>query len=223
VLGNYNLEATSVLQKALSLSALELPVGEWIRQELVKTQDMHPDIQWLLRLNIEDETRHDEALNNLKAVFPIPAQNDIIVSGMLSEADRLANLYSPVTLTAVLESSIFFVILPMLRFLGTQEMRMTANDISVDENIHVSTNVQLSTDLKYRRGKALDTFRADVVDWLVSDLPANHDNKYMSADFWQKTSANLYTTGKTDTMNDTKRASFPAFFESRSDNLPIYN
>lgn len=223
VLSTYNLDATRTLQKALSISALELPVASWIKDELVKTHGLHSEIVKVLELNRTDEVRHDEALNNLKAVFPMVEDDAVMMEDMLKRANKLADLYSPITLTGVLESSIFFVVLPMLRFLGSQEMRMTANDISQDENVHVSAHVQLSKDLGYRRGKALDSFRRDVIDWLVADLPSTHENKYLSADFWQKTSLNLYTTGKTDTMNETKRAVMPAFFESRSDSLPIYS
>lgn len=232
--------AELTLQKALALSQLELPVGSWISEELVKNPDLPQNVIDLLRLNIEDEVRHDEALNNIRVVYPVPEKFDAEVSQFIKRADHLANLYSPVTMSAVLESSIFFVILPMFRFLGGVAMRTTANDISNDEAIHVSTNIQLVKDLGYRKGKALDTFRAEIMDWLTSDLSYENedcflvgslmgetpktapDRKYLSAKFWKDSSSSLYSQGKADTLKDTKRSVMPAFFETNNSSLAIY-
>jgi hypothetical protein len=215
--------AEITLQKALALSKLELPVGNWITEELAKNPNLPPNVIDLLRLNIEDEVRHDEALNNIRVVYAVPKAFDAQVELFIKRADFLANLYSPVTISAVLESSIFFVILPMFRFLGGTAMRTTANDISNDEAIHVSTNVQLAKDLGYRKGKALNTFRAEIMDWLVSDLPyLNADSKFLSARFWKDSSSSLYTQGKAESLVDTKRSVLPAFFECNNSNLPMY-
>jgi hypothetical protein len=211
------------LQRALSLSKLELPVGNWIAQELAKNPGIPSSLIKLLEANIDDETNHDIALNNIRAIFPVHADFDLQVDGFIKRADELANLYSPVVVSAVLESSVFFVILPIFRFLGGSAMRTTANDISNDENLHVSTNVQLCKDLGYRRGKALDAFRKDIIQYLVTDLTPENDNKYLSANFWHSTSNSLYHQGKANGLADTKRAVMPAFFETASNNLPIYN
>jgi hypothetical protein len=200
--------AEITLQKALALSKLELPVGNWITEELAKNPNLPPNVI---------------ALNNIRVVYAVPKAFDAQVELFIKRADFLANLYSPVTISAVLESSIFFVILPMFRFLGGTAMRTTANDISNDEAIHVSTNVQLAKDLGYRKGKALNTFRAEIMDWLVSDLPyLNADSKFLSARFWKDSSSSLYTQGKAESLVDTKRSVLPAFFECNNSNLPMY-
>jgi hypothetical protein len=214
--------ARPTLERALSLSKLELPVGNWITEELSKNKTLSPSIIKLLEINVTEESNHDLALNNIRAVFPVPVEFDTQVDEFITRANQLSELYSPLTVAAVLESSIFFVILPMFRFLGSPAMRTTANDISNDENIHVSTNVQLALDLGYRRGKALDTFRKDIVDFLVADLTDNNANKYLNKDFWHKSSYSLYHNSKTDMLAATKHAVMPCFFESPNTDLPTY-
>lgn len=212
------------LQKALALSQLELPVGNWIGEELrLSKKNLDATTYKLLELNQEDEIKHDKALNNLRKVFPVPQQYDKEVAEFVRYADSLANWYSPITVAGTLEASLFFVILPMYRFLGGGGFRTVANDISNDENIHVATNVQLAKDLNYNRGELLNEFRRDVIDWLTSDLPENNDdNKYLSANFWRMSSHNLYHSGNAPQLKATKRAVMPSFFEKDNRNLPVY-
>ena len=215
--------AEVTLSKALALSQLELPVGEWIGAELVKSGKlMHPGIIRLLQLNQQDEIKHDKALNKLRDVFPVRKVDDEKVSEMVNIASALASHYSPIVVAGVLESSLFFVILPMYRFLGGGGFRTVANDISNDENIHVAVNLQMAKDLGYNRGNSLDRYRLAVIDWLTEDLPSTHTNKYLSRDFWIKTSNNLYYSGKAPQLKSTQRAVMPSFFEKDNRNLPVY-
>lgn len=216
-------QGRSTLSKALALSQLEIPVGNFITNELIKTKDLPTSLVTLLEANIADELKHDEVLNNLRRVLPVDAEDDLAVSKFVAEAERLANLYSPVVVAAVLESSIFFVILPMLRFMGSSACRTISSDISNDETLHVSTNIQLSKDLGYRRGKALNTLRGDIMAWLTSDLDKVNDNKYLTSDFWLNSSQNLYDNGKASGLSNTKKAIMPSFFEIKNTNLPVYN
>lgn len=211
------------LSKALAMSQLELPVGDMIKSELEKSVDaMDSNLVNLLKLNQNDEVKHDEALRRLRAVFTVREEDDARVSDMVKHAATLANLYSPITVAGTLEASLFFVILPMYRFLGGSGFRTVANDISNDENIHVAVNVQLAQDLGYRRGNKLNTFRKDVIDWLTEDLDAEADNKYLSADFWKATSNNLYSSGKAPQLRETRRSVMPSFFEKNNMDLPKY-
>lgn len=213
----------ATLSKALALSKLEIPVGDWVTQELAKTPGIPESVVNLLELNIADEDKHDRALNNLRAVFPVKAEDDTEVDRIVARANELAEIYSQIVMAGVLESSLFFVVLPIYRFLGGSGFRTIANDISNDETLHVSANVQLAKDLGYHRGKAIDRFRGEIIDWLTSDLNAASDNKYLSADFWQQSSASLYSQGKAENLKDTKRSVMPAFFETSQENLPLYS
>ena len=214
--------AESLLRRALALSQLELPVGDYITEEVAKNPNLPDSLKTLLQANVEDEIKHDIALNNLRAVYAVPSELDANVAQFVNRATELANLYSPVVLAAALESSIFFVALPIYRLLGSQAFRTVANDISVDESIHVAVNTQLAKDLGYRRGKAVNILRSDIMDWLCTGLPFESENKYLSAKFWKQSSENLYTSGKTDNLAATKRSVMPAFFESAGNSLPIY-
>lgn len=217
-------EAIPTLQKALSLASLELPVGLWVEKELQQNLVSFPPVlQHLLKLNIADETKHDLVLNRLSNVFPVPDDRKEEAIKFTIEADRLANIYSPIVVAGVLEVSIFFVILPMFRFLGGAGFRTISADISNDEQVHVAANIQLAIDLGYNRGKALNDFRASIIDWLVADLPLNSPHKFLASDYWQQASDNLYRSGKSSQFDATKRAIMPAFFETSSSNLPVYN
>ena len=210
------------LSKALALSQLELPVGEWIGQELIKNVTLHPGIIQLLKANQQDEIKHDQALGKLRSSFTVRAEDDETVSDMVRVANTLSVTFSPLILAGVLEVSIFFVVLPMYRFLGGGGFRTVANDISNDENIHVATNLQLARDLGYNRGNTLDRFRESIIDWLTEDLTSDNKDKYLNRDFWITTSHNLYHSGKAPQLQATKRAVMPSFFEKDNRNLPKY-
>ncbi|MGL5878187.1 MAG: ferritin-like domain-containing protein [Xenococcaceae cyanobacterium] len=214
-------EANGTLSKALALSQLEMPVADWIAMESQKHQ-FPKLLAELLALNIQDEAKHDRALNNLKAVFQVKNSDEREAALMVKRANELANIYSPVVVAGVLESSVFFVVLPIYRFLGGAGFRTVASDISNDEQIHVATNLQLASDLGYNRGQKLNNFREEVIDWLVSDLKET-SSKYLSPSFWRESSNSLYHEGKAKNLIATKRAIKPAFFEINAVNLPIYN
>jgi hypothetical protein len=221
---DYNPHAKATLQKALALSSLELPVGHWVSLELEKNLKKFPvNLAILLDANIEDEAKHTRVLDSLIKVFPLTEADIAQADAFTGEADRLANIYSPIVVAGVLEVSIFFVLLPMYRFLGGAGFRTVASDISNDEQVHVATNIQLALDLGYNRGQKLDDFRKSIVEWLVSDLSPQNDNKFLSSDYWLQSSDNLYYSGKNSNFSVTQNAVMPAFFETNASNLPLYN
>lgn len=211
------------LQKALALSALELPVGDMVTSVVESHHDIPQEVFSLLLANAQDEVKHDQALNNLKKVLP-PTPEDIkFMDDIVSRAKELANEYSPITVAGVLEASLFFVVLPMYRFLGGGGFRTVANDISNDENIHVATNVNLAKDLGWERGYKLNSLRIAVMEWLVDDLKwKNETNKYLSGEFWWNSSSSLYAAGKAPQLAETRRYVMPAFFEKSNDDLARY-
>ena len=217
-----NPAVTRTLQKALAVSALELPVGDFITEEIAKHKELEKPVYDLLMANAEDEVKHDQALNNLKKVLaPLPEDVEFM-EGVVNRADELANLMSPITVAGALEVSVFFVVLPMFRFLGSSAFRTVANDISNDETIHVATNINLADDWGYKRRPALNNLRKDIIEWLVSDLPNTHESKYQTRLHWFKASANLYRNGTSEELLDTKRAVMPSFFEKSNHDLPVY-
>ena len=67
----------------------------------------------------------------------------------------------------VAERSIFFVILPMFRFLGDVGLRTVSADISRDEQIHVATNSLVCRELGLNHSNSLDKLRKATASWLL--------------------------------------------------------
>lgn len=213
--------AERTLSKALGIMALELPVGDLIYSAIETHQEIPEDVISLLRSNAEDEVKHDQQLTKLAQAFPHfqKEDEDYVNNNFVPEAYRLAEKYSPVTVAGALEASIFFVILPMYRRLGTGGFRTVAGDISRDENPHVMTNVNLSKDLGWGRGEEINSLRKEVIDWLTSDLDGEG---IMSRQYWADSSESLYFNEKAPQLADTKRKVYTAFFEYDNRNLPKY-
>ena len=122
----------------------------------------------------------------------------------------------------VAERSIFFVILPMFRFLGDAGLRTVSADISRDEQIHVATNSLVCRELGINYSNSLDKLRKATMSWLLEPLGNNTYDKYLDKKFWFKSSDNLMYTGKAPEFSVTRSARMPAFFEHSNVNLPKY-
>lgn len=214
--------AEDVLQRALAISALECPVGDFIDSEIQSNTKIPTVVKSLLEANRDDEIKHDKALSNLQSVFPVKQEYLEDIEGVVKEAKELGDLINPVVVAGALEASIFFVVLPMYRFLGGSGFRTIANDISNDENIHVATNLQFAKDLGYNRIPRLNKLRRAVIDWLTISLDWENDNKYLSGSHWATASDNLYHSGKAPQLRETRRAVMPSFFEKNNLDLPKY-
>ena len=105
-----------VIKRALALRCLEIPVGDFISDAM--KGDL-PDVKGckeLLESNVVDEENHDIALNYAAEAHQIPVRFE-------KEAERIKNAWleldrHPVLKAVVLERSVFFVLLPIFRFLG---------------------------------------------------------------------------------------------------------
>ena len=118
---------------ALHCVALEIPVGDFIKEATAKEIPEHA--RKILSMNITDEENHDLALNYVASTFPVDAKAE-------EQASALAKAWidhpdHPIVKAMVLERSIFFTILPFFRAFGNDGMRTTSADISRDEQIHV--------------------------------------------------------------------------------------
>ncbi|BAY23744.1 hypothetical protein NIES2100_35360 [Calothrix sp. NIES-2100] len=211
--------AENTIGRALALRCLELPVGEWITSATQRDLPKDDYILQLLQSNIADEERHDQALQNAEDALGLARPFE-------EEARRIRDTVlgfgeHPMLKAVVLERSVFFVLLPIFRFLGNVGLRTIASDISLDETAHVATHGLVCADLGISLTKRLDRIRKEVVEWMVSDLNVPV-TKYGSKDFWIRQSDNLLYTGVAPELEDTSRARMPAFFESNSQNLPEY-
>jgi len=122
----------------------------------------------------------------------------------------------------VAERAIFFVLLPFFRFNGDAGLRTVSADISRDEQVHVSTNTLVCTEMGLTSSPSLDKLRKATINWVMEPLKVGASSKYLDKKFWLDSSDNLMYQGKAPELSDTKRARMPAFFEHANPNLPQY-
>ena len=209
-----------VIQRALALRCLEIPVGDFISDAM--KGDL-PDIKGckeLLESNVIDEEKHDIALNYAAEAHRIPEKFE-------REAQRIKKAWleldrHPVLKAVVLERSVFFVLLPIFRFLGDTGLRTTSADISRDEQTHVAANTLVCEALGLKSDKTLNNLRRATVAWVLQSLQGECDNKHLSSNFWLASSDSLYQRGKAEGLISTRASRMPAFFETNNVNLPQY-
>ena len=209
-----------VIQRALALRCLEIPVCDFISEAM--KGDL-PDIKGcreLLLSNVTDEENHDIALNYAAEAHKIPARFE-------AEAQRIKNAWleldrHPVLKAVVLERSVFFVLLPIFRFLGDTGLRTTSADISRDEQTHVAANTLVCEELGLKSDKELNKLRRATVAWVLQSLKGEDTHKHLSSNFWMASSDSLYSRGKAEGLMATRASRMPAFFETNNVNLPQY-
>ena len=207
------------LKRCLALRTLELPVKEMLQQGMDRELPDNPGILPALQSNMADEEKHDRALNYIVDVHGTDTKAE-------AEAERIRAAWlndpsHPILKTAILERSVFFVLLPFFRFNGDIGIRTVASDISRDEQTHTLIHAMVARDLGEQPTPALNKLRKATVHWAM-DLLGTSENKYLNKDFWLKQSDNLYSSGKAQGLAETQRARMPAFFESSNVNLPQY-
>ncbi len=210
--------AEEVIGRALSLRCLEIPVGDFISAATKK--DVPQGSMALLESNIVDEERHDLALS-------LAAE---AMEGYLPNYDRDAQTIAkawidapehPVLKALVLERSVFFVVLPIFRFLGNTGLRTTSADISRDEITHVAANSRFCNEMGIELTPNLDKMRKATVAWVTQGLNIK-DNQYGSQAFWMRQSDKLLYEGKAPELQESRRSRVPAFFEIDARDLPAY-
>jgi hypothetical protein len=209
-----------VIQRALALRCLEIPVGDFISDAM--KGDL-PDVEGckeLLLSNVKDEENHDIALNfaaEAHGVSPQFEKEAEVIKNAWLELDR-----HPVLKAVVLERSVFFVLLPIFRFLGDTGLRTTSADISRDEQTHVCANTLVCQALDLKTDKTINNLRRATVAWCLQSLKGESSNKHLSSNFWLASSDSLYERGKADGLAETRASRMPAFFETNNINLPQY-
>jgi hypothetical protein len=213
-----------VVQRALALRCLEIPVGDFLTEAM--KGDLPQGIEAegcreLLLSNVKDEENHDIALNFAAKAHKIPTRFE-------KEAERIKNAWleldrHPVLKAVVLERSVFFVLLPIFRFLGDTGLRTTSADISRDEQTHVAANTLVCQALDLKTDKTINNLRRATVSWVLQSLQGEGDHKHLSSNFWLNCSDSLYSRGRADGLIETRASRVPAFFEISNVDLPQYS
>ena len=210
--------AEEVIHRALAMRHMELPVGDFIANSL--KGDVPEAAREILALNIIDEENHDRALSYAARAHPIDPQYE-------AEAKLITKAWEDhpdhtVGKAMVAERSIFFCLLPLLRFCGDSGLRTVSADISRDEQIHVATNSLVCRELGLDVSPSLNKLRIATIEWVFQPLGNNTHDKFLSKKFWREQSDSLFEKGKADGFSSTKSARMPAFFEHSNVNLPSY-
>jgi hypothetical protein len=205
--------------RCLALRTLELPVKEMLAQGLEKHLPDDPGVLPALRSNMNDEDKHDRALQFIVDAHGTDPKAE-------REAERIRQAWldlpeHPILKTAILERSVFFVLLPFFRFCGDVGIRTVASDISRDEQTHTALHAMVAHDIGEKTTPALNKLRRATVAWAMDCLGHSSD-KHLNKDFWMRQSDSLYFQGKAPGLADTQRARMPAFFETSNVNLPQY-
>ena len=207
------------IYRALALRHLELPVADFLRQGLEKELPTTAGVIEALESNIKDEERHDQAFDYVVKAHGTNTKSEVegrnILKAWLEAPEH------PILKAAILERSVFFVLLPFYRFNGDIGIRTTAADISRDEQTHVAIHSMVCSELGLKSTPSLNRLRRATVGWVVDGLGSS-DNKYLDKDFWMNQSDSLYEKGKAPGLADTQRARMPAFFEAANTDLPQY-
>ncbi len=205
--------------RGLALRHLELPVAEFLKQGLEKELPNTPGVVEALQSNIHDEERHDRALEYVVNAHGTDAKAEAegrhILRAWMDAPEH------PILKAAILERSVFFVLLPFYRFNGDVGIRTTAADISRDERAHVAIHSMVCSELGIKSTPSLNRLRRATVAWVMDTLGTS-ENKYLDKDFWLSQSDSLYERGKAPGLSDTQRARMPAFFEASNNDLPQY-
>ena len=212
-----------VVQRALALRCLEIPVGDFLTEAMKGDLPQGIDTKGcreLLLSNVKDEINHDIALNFAAEAHQIPVRFE-------KEAQKIKDAWlnldrHPILKAVVLERSVFFVLLPIFRFLGDTGLRTTSADISRDEQTHVAANTLVCQALDLKSDKTINNLRRATVSWVLQSLKGECDNKHLSSNFWLASSDSLYTRGKAEGLSETRAARMPAFFECSNTDLPMY-
>ena len=209
-----------VIKRALALRCLEIPVGDFITDAM--KGDL-PDVKGckeLLLSNVKDEEKHDVALNFAATAHRVSDRHE-------AEAQKICQAWleldrHPVLKAVVLERSVFFVLLPIFRFLGDTGLRTTSADISRDEQTHVAANTLVCESLGLKSDKEINALRRATISWVLQSLKGEHEQRHLSSNFWLTSSDSLYTRGKAEGLLSTRASRMPAFFETNNVNLPQY-
>ena len=211
--------AEEVIFRALAMRHMELPVGDFIEYAIQSNEIPKASVD-LLRSNIKDEENHDLALGYIANALGTDEKAE-------REAIRLRQAWiehpdHTIVKAMVAERSIFFVLLPIFRFLGDAGLRTTSADISRDEQVHVAANSLVAKEMGLEWSPSLDKLRKATIQWVLEPLKIGNTSKFLDKKFWLDSSDSLMYQGKAPELSATRSARMPAFFEHNNVNLPQY-
>lgn len=214
-------KGTETISRCLALTNLEPAVATFINNGLDKsdTSKLAPELINALKLNIQDEAKHEIALLNARAAMvdynPIyQYQAEDICQRWLDLPDN------PIVTAAVLENSIFFLILPIYSLFGHASLQLTAADISQDERLHVIYHREAAMRLGVKPSKELNRLRLETVEWISQGIKELGEK--WNVDRMIRNSNSLLQRGVSDLI-ETKAATVSCPFEIDNRSISSYS
>jgi hypothetical protein len=214
-------KGTETISRCLALTNLEPAVATFINSGLDRsdTTKLSPELISALKTNVQDETKHEVALLNARSAMVdynsiYQYQANDICQKWLDLPDN------PIVTAAVLENSIFFLILPIYSLFGHVSLQLTAADISQDERLHVIYHREAAMRLGVKPSKELNRLRLETVEWISQGI-AELGEKW-NLDRMIRNSNSLLQRGVSDLI-ETKAAMVAAPFELSNNSLSMYS
>lgn len=175
-------KAPDTISRCLALRSLEPVVKAFILEGLEKsdTRKLGLGAEAVLLRNTEDEDKHDIALERAWNALVVEQQtdysNDPEVLNLINAWQSLDD--NPITTAAVLENSVFFVMLPLMNRLGHTALIETSKDISADEGVHVVTHRSAAMRLNAKPSKAIQALRLDTIEFIGKNIASETEGLY---------------------------------------------
>jgi hypothetical protein len=214
-------KASDTISRCLALTNLEPAVATFITTGLDRQDStrLSPEMIQTLQRNIEDEAKHEIALTNARnAMLDYNSSFEAEAKDICKEWLELSD--NPIVTAAVMENSIFFLILPIYSLFGGSSLRQTAADISQDERLHVQSHRQAAMDLGVKPSKQLNRLRLKTVEFISQDI-IELGVKW-NLDRMIKNSNSLLQRGISDLV-ETKSAGVNCPFELSNCNISNYS
>lgn len=169
-----------VVLRCLAFVDLEEQVGEWVEKVATNAEfQSAPEIAQILRRNVSDELKHDQAIRDLQAYYSFKSNYSVFDKAF--RAHILANQWKqieahPIVKAYALEMGIFFTILPILMRCGDVYAATVASWINDDERVHVETNLRLMKHFKLKLTPELVLLVFNTVAYIYEPLGEERAN-----------------------------------------------
>lgn len=216
--------AEPTMGRLLALHVLEIPVKDLI-QDALDNSKIPQEVVEVLVQNQADEDKHDQVLSHAMKTQGLTSDK------MFEEAKQLRDQWidldeHPLLKVSVMERSLFFVYLPMYRFLSRRggTLQVAQRDITTDEILHVAVHTEYCRTLGLEVNEKLNQLRRDTLEWSLQDfVDVKAGPKYGNVDTWRKSSESLFASGKAELLKETRKPVMTALFETQEKNRAQYS
>lgn len=181
-------------------SKLELPVGEFIQEELARHPKLSDDpvehraaIE-LMEMNAKDEGNHYAQIKYLNKLLDIPQEYFEEAERIAGHLKDIAEVIGYANAAFRIEIGWFLTNLAMLRAWSSSGSASTTVGlwINQDEIYHTYTGMLVTNKLGYRKHPLERKLCIDIMEWVLETIPETHTYPTFRKDFWRKGQKELY-------------------------------